>query len=300
MLDFNKIYEKRIDCILDTDTYNEIDDQFALSFLLKNEKDLNLLGVTITPFLNNKTPGVKESIELSYNEVLKVLELCNKKNYFDKVYKGSTSFLSDSNSFVKSDACDFIIETSKHYNKDNKLFLVGIGALTNIASAIIKDPTIVDRIAVVWLGGSAYHYYINSEFNMRQDIIAARVVMSIVDDFVLLPCQGVVSEFITTECELRNYLLGHGKLADYLCMNTINYAHDIIKIKTWSKAIWDVCAVALLLNKNNKYMLVRQRQLRLPSLTEPIYEEKQDKKIYYVEKIYRDRLMLDLFEAISE
>ena len=231
---------------------------------------------------------------------MKVLELCDRTDYFDKVYKGSTSFLKDNNTFINSDACDFIINTSKHYNKENKLFLVAIGALTNIASAIIKDPTIVDRIAVVWLGGSAYHYYINSEFNMREDIIAARIVMSKVDDFVLLPCQGVVSEFITSEDELKNNLLGHGKLADYLCTNTIDYAHDMIKIKTWSKAIWDVCAVALLLNKDNKYMLVRQRPLRLPSLTEPIYEEEQDKKIYYVEKIYRDRLMFDLFEAISE
>ena len=27
-----------IDCVLDTDTYNEIDDQFAISLMLKHEK----------------------------------------------------------------------------------------------------------------------------------------------------------------------------------------------------------------------------------------------------------------------
>ena len=46
-------------------------------------------------------------------------------------------------------------------------------------------------------------------------------------------------------------------------------------------------------------MIIKQRQLRLPSLTEQKYEEELDKKIYYVEQIHRDRLMLDLFEAIS-
>lgn len=300
MLDLNKVYEGKIDCILDTDTYNEIDDQFALSFLLKNDDKLNLLAVTIAPFLNSKTPGVKESIELSYNEALKVLSLCERKDYFDKVYRGSTSFLSDANVPVESDACDYIIEKSKDYNKDNKLFIIAIGAITNIASAIIKDPTIVERIAVVWLGGSSYNYYINSEFNMREDLIAARIVMSKVSDFVLVPCQGVVSEFFTNELELKANLLGHGKLAEYLCNNTIDYAKEFMTLKTWSKVIWDVCAVAVLLNKNNKYMVIRQRKLRIPSLTEQKYEEELDSNIYYVERIHRDKLMNDLFEMISD
>ncbi len=42
-----------VDVILDTDTYNEIDDQFALSYLVRSEEKLRLQAVYAAPFLNH-------------------------------------------------------------------------------------------------------------------------------------------------------------------------------------------------------------------------------------------------------
>ena len=40
----------RIDAVLDTDTYNEIDDQFAIGYMLRSEDKINLKAIYAAPF----------------------------------------------------------------------------------------------------------------------------------------------------------------------------------------------------------------------------------------------------------
>lgn len=300
MFDLNKMYENRIDAILDTDTFNEIDDQFAIAYMLKYNDKINVKAITIAPFFNFKVKDVAESIEKSYKEALKVLSLCDREDLNNIVIKGSTSFLKDEHTYIDSEACDFIIKESQNYNKDNRLYIIAIGAITNVASAILKDPTIADRISVIWLGCNDYDYPDNKEFNMCQDIASARVVMSKCDSLALLPCMGVVSHFRTNETELVGNLKGKGKLADYLCTNVINYMNDVHKTKVWTKAIWDVSAIGFVLNNNNQFMSVEERKVKLPTYPDGRYCETLDNNLIYVTKINRDELMFDLFKKIKE
>ena len=60
--------------------------------------------------------------------------------------------------------------------KNTKTYIIAIGAITNIAMAIIKEPKIVDKIEIVWLGGHSLSNNDNIEFNFRQDIDAVRTV----------------------------------------------------------------------------------------------------------------------------
>ena len=55
--------------------------------------------------------------------------------------------------------------------------MVSIGAITNVASAILLNPEIRERIVVVWLGGHARICADTKEFNMYQDYAATRVVI---------------------------------------------------------------------------------------------------------------------------
>ena len=141
--------------------------------------------------------------------------------------------------------------------------MVAIGAITNIASALLLNPEIRDRIVIVWLGGHAFHWHDNREFNMRQDIAAARVVLGCGAAVVLLPCRGVVSSFTTSEPELRKYLLGKNALCDYLYNVTCKTARDESKIACWTRPIWDVAAVAYLLDA--RYMLERTVSAPIPN-----------------------------------
>ena len=45
-----------LDVILDTDTYNEIDDQFALAYLLRSDEKLICKAITAAPFSTASAP----------------------------------------------------------------------------------------------------------------------------------------------------------------------------------------------------------------------------------------------------
>ena len=40
------------DVILDTDAFNEIDDQFAIAYMLRSKEKLNVKGICAAPFYN--------------------------------------------------------------------------------------------------------------------------------------------------------------------------------------------------------------------------------------------------------
>ena len=69
--------------ILDTDLYNEIDDQIALAYVLKSKDTLNLEAVTIAPFTKGEY-NTKTSIDKSYEVAKKIFKMCNEQN--DKTY----------------------------------------------------------------------------------------------------------------------------------------------------------------------------------------------------------------------
>ena len=50
---------KKKSVILDTDTYNEVDDQYALAYAMLSPDKVNVLAITVAPFKNSraKTPG---------------------------------------------------------------------------------------------------------------------------------------------------------------------------------------------------------------------------------------------------
>ena len=66
---------KKKSVILDTDTYNEVDDQYALAYAMLSPDKVNLLAITVAPFKNSraKTPG--EGMEMSYNEAFRIRAL---------------------------------------------------------------------------------------------------------------------------------------------------------------------------------------------------------------------------------
>ena len=56
--------------VLDTDTYNEIDDQFAVVYALISP-ELDVQAVYAAPFHNNRSSGPGDGMEKSYEEILR-------------------------------------------------------------------------------------------------------------------------------------------------------------------------------------------------------------------------------------
>ena len=54
------------DLVIDTDAYNEIDDQFAISYALRAQDRLHLLALCAAPFHNERSTGPADGMEKSY------------------------------------------------------------------------------------------------------------------------------------------------------------------------------------------------------------------------------------------
>jgi len=122
---------------------------------------------------------------------------------------------------------------------------VAIGAITNVASALLLDPSITRKIVVVWLGGQPLHAPDTREFNLSQDVAAARVVLGSGVPTVLVPCMGVASHMLTTAAELRQEIAGKNAICDALFSLFCAYKSDHF---AWAKEIWDVSTIGYLVD----------------------------------------------------
>lgn len=285
-----------VDMVLDTDAYNEIDDQFAISYALHATEKLNVLALYAAPFFNNRSSSPADGMERSYQEILKLLRL-SKLEY--PVYRGSDRYLPDEQTPVASDAARHLTELAMRYSPEKPLYVVAIGAITNVASALLMKPEIADNIVVVWLGGNALEWHDNIEFNIHQDVASARVVFASGAPLVMLPCLGVVSAFTSTEPELTYWLKGKNDLCDYLVQHTVEAANEYAKGRVWSRVIWDVTTVGWLLNDGRRFMLDKLIPTPIPEYDHHYAQDPRRPLCRYVYHINRDALMGDLFAHIS-
>ena len=147
-----------VDMVLDTDAYNEIDDQFAISYALHAKEKLNVRALYAAPFFNDRSSGPADGMERSYQEILKLLKLSGLQC---PVYRGSDRYLPDEQTPVASDAAKHLTELAMRYSPEKPLYVAAIGAITNVASALLMKPEIADSIVVVWLGGNALEWQKN-------------------------------------------------------------------------------------------------------------------------------------------
>ena len=285
-----------IDMVLDTDAYNEIDDQFAISYALRSREKLNLKALYAAPFLNSRSSSPLDGMEKSYEEIIKLLKLADDSA---DVFKGSGTFLKSELEPVDSPAARDLAARAMSYSPERPLYVVAIGAITNIASALLMNPAIVDNMVVVWLGGNAVDWPDAKEFNLSQDVAAARVVYNSGVPLVLLPCMGVVSALTTTGPELAYWLSGKNALCDYLVRQTVNEAESYAKGKVWSRVIWDVAAVAWLLNDEGSLLRDRLIPTPIPEYDDHYAHDPTRPLCKYVYHISRDALLADLFQKIG-
>lgn len=179
--------------ILDTDIGDDIDDSFALLLLLESHK-FNCLGVT-TVFRNSlkrakmakqliKSLGYDIKVYRGIDDPLKqnIDHLISKEIKEKEKYDEDGKYIfpqydkSMENEKVEDEnAVDFIIRMIHLY--PHEVTLIPIGPLTNIASAIKKDPTIVPLIKEIRLMGAGLNLNF-VEWNIFCDPDAAKIVFS--------------------------------------------------------------------------------------------------------------------------
>jgi inosine-uridine nucleoside N-ribohydrolase len=163
---------EKVRVLLDTDANNEIDDQHAIAYLLLSGDAFVVEGLTV-----NRTDNGGD-IEEQAKEAERVVKLCTMHPQLPVTRGASGSFeeitphLTEPD-FDGADAVNLIIARA-HSASLQKLVLLPIGKLTNVALALKKDPTIVDKVKVVWLGSN---YPEPGEYNLENDTESLNFVL---------------------------------------------------------------------------------------------------------------------------
>ncbi len=284
----------KVRMILDTDTYNEVDDQFALAYALLSPEKIELEAIYAAPFKNNRSESAGDGMEKSYDEILRLLKFMG-KSADDFAFRGSDRYLENVNTPVRSEAALDLIKKAMASSPENPLYVVPVGCITNIASAILIEPKIIENIIVIWLGGNSLDWPHQYEFNLQQDVLAAQVIFNSGVPFITMPCRPVVSHFHTTIPELKHYLEDKNELADYLYNIVVEYSGGR---KAYSKVIWDVTAIAWLVNP----AWIETNIVHSPILTDQVTFS-VDRSRHFMRmatSLNRDAIFRDLFEKLGK
>lgn len=287
------------DVVLDTDTYNEIDDQYAVAYALLSPDRMKVHAVYAAPYLNNRSTSAGDGMEKSYQEILRILAFL-KRPTANFAFRGSSGFLPAAGQAVESEAARDLIRKALA-PRDNPLYVLTIGAPTNVASALLMEPKIKERIVVVWLGGATHEWPSAREFNLQQDIHASRVLFDSGVALVQVPTKNVSEHLRTTIPELERHMKGRSRLGDYLYAQFVEYyqagSGKRPALYPWSKVIWDISVVAWMINPR----WVPSKLTASPILNDDLtYTLRPGRHLMRVATdCNRDAIFFDLFEKLA-
>jgi purine nucleosidase len=231
--------------IINTDAKNEADDQFAIVHALLSPS-LEVDGLIAAHFGTSRSD---RSMEESREEIDLLLDLMGLEQQVT-VANGAPAGIPDEATPRDSAGAQLIIAESKLASPDDPLFVAFLGPLTDMASAILLDPSLVDRdVVVIWIGGVGYggvETYPGVEFNLRNDIAAANVVYDSGITVWQVP-SNVYSQVSVSYTELEEKIGGTSKLADYLINQTVEWNRTYWPEPIESRSLGDSPAISLML-----------------------------------------------------
>ena len=196
-------------------------------------------------------PGV--GMQRSFDEIGRVFDAL-RLPAAGRVFRGSAGYLPAIDAPLRSEAVDHLVAAARATPADGPpLYVVAIGCVTNIASALLLAPDIVDRIVVVWTSGYPSHApHANHSLNLEQDLPASQCLFDSGVPLVYLPGYQVGAQLRLSLPEMETYVRGRGAIGNYLHhIYTHNPLWEFAGIDSFfahSWVIWDVINIAWLLN----------------------------------------------------
>ena len=279
--------------VLDTDTYNEIDDQFALVQMLLSPERFRLEAVYAAPFHNDRSSGPGDGMDKSHEEILRVFERMGML-HGDRVYRGVREWVGLKHEARDAPAVDDLISRARTASTEEPLYVVAIAAASNIASALLKAPDIIDRIVIVWLGGHALEWPHQREFNLRQDVGAVQAMFDSGAPLVLVPCMGVTSHLASTWFEIDAMVAPRGDIGAFLAGRFREYVKGEFGR---SKEIWDMAPVGYLLDSDWTPSVLAATPVMTDNVTYSV--DRSRSLMRYVNHVRRDPILADFFTKLG-
>ena len=301
---------EKVRVLLDTDANNEIDDQHAIAYLLLSGETFIVEGLTV-----NRTDNGGD-IEEQAKEAERVVRLCALHPQLPVTRGASGSFdeisphLNEPD-FDGVDAVDLMIERAQT-ESPQKLVLLPIGKLTNVALALKKDPSIIDKVKVVWLGSN---YPDPGEYNLDNDVASLNYVLDTQVEFEIVVVRygaesGTSAVRVTLQDVVQN-LAGKGPSAPTpvrgrnggTFTNFGDYSINLLKNvhssgNPPSRALYDMAAVAIVKNS----LWAEARTIGAPILENGSWRDRPENRrtIVVRENFDKQSIIGDFYSTIQQ
>ena len=287
--------DDKIPVVLSTDVGNEVDDQWAIVYLLLQPR-FDVRGV-----LSAHAPSISPPAGRTSHAILRdVVENRLGMRVHPPLVEGASDPLKDTTTPVRSPAADFLIRVSRSFSESQRLNVLAIGAVTDVASAILIDPSITRRIRVLNMGFRAWPQG-GDEFNIANDVKAMQVVLD--SGVPLVTGSGDVcrKHLALSLDRARSMVAGRGPVGEWLWTEFVAWYYRMVKplrkddfSKPW--IIWDNIVLAHLLG-----MTTAEDYPRPKLGDDMIFQSRAtEQKITWITSVDSDRMWEDFLRLLDE
>jgi inosine-uridine nucleoside N-ribohydrolase len=288
--------------LLATDIGADMDDQWVLAHLvLSTEFDLRGVVTTHTgsyPVL--RAPAAESSTRVA-EDVLNHLPLTKRP----RVIAGSSDPLRSKTEPRRGQGVDFIVSESRGYDRARPLRIVVIGAATDVASALLVDPSLAKRIEIVamafrnWPEGG-------DEFNVKNDMKAWQVLLESPAPIVVSDGAVALADLRMTRESARREFEERGKPGGYLSCLLVDWLErrgEMAQIVTGDRnswPVWDEGTVAYLLGLTKSEVHPRPRLGDDMKFEQPPAGESSASTVTWVTSIDSEKLWSDFGRKLDK
>jgi inosine-uridine nucleoside N-ribohydrolase len=285
--------DAKIAVVLSTDVGNEIDDQWAITYLLLQPR-FEVLGV-----MSVHAPSISAPAgQTSYRILVDVVENRLGMSTHPPLIEGGSLPMENAKTPRTSPAVRFLVETSRRFTRDNRLTVLMIGAATDVASAILTDPTIVDRVRVVQMGFPDEKG--GEEFNIHNDVHAVQAILDSKVPLVIGPGNVCRASLSLSLDQARVMLATRGAIGAWLWEEYQAWYYRAVKplrVDDFSKpwVIWDDIALAYVLGMTKQHTLPR------PSMGDDMTfaQVNTDQTITWITDVDEERMWADFLSLVD-
>lgn len=254
--------DRVLDVVIDTDPGNEVDDQFAVAWALLRPDRLRVRALLAAPWRSDEQvyavtdPDVdrgrhvrptRPAVSAEQGQRLAVAELRRLVEVTGvdvPVHEGATAFLSPGGVPAATPASEALTALA-HEDREGPLYVLGLACATNLATALLRDPSVADRVCVVWTSAHPTWWpRPTASYNLSLDLRAGRLLFDSGVPLVYLPGYTVGEELRTTRPELEQHVKGVGAVGEHLWRTWEEHWMTGSRQPGFSKVIWDLVNVA--------------------------------------------------------
>ncbi|MEX2111762.1 MAG: nucleoside hydrolase, partial [Pirellulales bacterium] len=283
----------RVRVIVDADTANEIDDLYAIVRALV-APEFRVEGLTSAHYTRSTKPNETVHRSQAINE--QILEAMGLRDSIAHPV-GADRSMADPTTPVDSPAARLIIDRAHAGGTDGKLVVFALGACTNLASALLLDPTIESKVVFAFIDGDYKdRRWGPGIFNWKNDIHAVKAIFESEVEYIHMPARSVSVEMELSKKEVDEHLNGRGGVWDLLVDRWETFPRTADRE---TKTMWDIALIEAVLRPE----LARPMDVGAPIIHDANTVEQfpdNPRRITVFEAIDAEGMQRDFWEAIDD